>query len=52
MRHQIEFLDSTAAAFKSGGKVTVPELFFADIQPRVRAVALRAGQYRISSTRF
>jgi len=52
MRHQIEFLDSAAVAFKSGGKVTVPDLLFANIQPRVRAVALRARRYRISSTRF
>ncbi len=52
MTHQIEFRDSAAAAFKSGGKVIVLALLFSAVEFSFEAVALRAARYRISSTRF
>jgi hypothetical protein len=41
MRHQIEFLDSAAATFTSGGKVIVPKLLFSAVEFSFKAVALR-----------
>ncbi len=52
MRHLIEFPDSAATAFKSGGKVIVPALLFSAVEFSFEAVALRAARYRASSTRF